>query len=139
VFYYPFDFVPNQGFWSRKFFDEFKWDEHYIIEGEHEDMAMQAWPSDWFFAVCGNVFLYHLHDWNKKDYHTHRFSDTKMAKSWMYFFHKWNLKEYMDGRCLLPWLPLHLLKRAESTRESVAKCQRILGLENKSQNFGKSM
>jgi len=139
VFYYPFDFVPNQGFWSRKFFDEFKWDEHYIIEGEHEDMAMQAWPSDWFFAVCGNVFLYHLHDWNKKDYHAHRFSDTKMAKSWMYFFHKWNLKEYMDGRCLLPWLPLHLLKRAESTRESVAKCQRILGSENKNQNFGKSM
>jgi len=139
TFYYPFDFVPNQGFWSRKFFNELRWDEHYIIEGEHEDMAMQVFPTDWFFAVCTNVFLYHLHDWSEKEYHKHRFSEIKMSKSWMHFFQKWNLKEYRDGQCLLPWLPLHLLKRVESTRESVAKCQRILGPENKNQNFGKSM
>jgi len=127
VFYYPFDFVPNQGFWSRKFFDEFRWDEHYTIEGEHEDLAMQAWTSDWKFAVCVNVQLLHLHDWSDEEYHhNHRFSNEKMGRSWIYFFKKWNLKEYEDGDCLLPWLPIDRLKKESSIRESLEKWSRLL-------------
>jgi len=127
VFYYPFDFVPNQGFWSRKFFDEFQWDEHYIIEGEHEDLALQARSSDWFFAVCINVQLQHLHDWSNREYHEkHRFSEKKMSRSWIYFFKKWNLKEYEDGDCVLPWLPLDKIKNRRSIRESLEKWSRLL-------------
>ena len=125
IFYYPFDFVPNQGFWSRKFFDEFKWDEYYIIEGEHEDLAMQAKASDWIFAVCANAFLLHFHG-PDQSYHNERFSEEKMARSWLYFFKKWNLKAYEDADILLPPLPLSLLKKEPSIRESIEKWTPVL-------------
>jgi len=124
-FILPFDFVPNQGFWSRRFFEEFKWDEHYIIEAEHEDIALQAWPSKWQFAVCSNLFLIHLHDRSDKGYHAHRFSKSRMARSWIHFFHKWNLKEYRDGKYLLPYLSPNLIETKESIRESVKKYSNI--------------
>ena len=121
IFIYPFDFVPNQGFWSRKFFDEFQWDEHYIIEAEHEDLALQAWPSKWKFAVCTNLFLLHLHDRSDIQYHNQRFSKEKMARSWLYFFHKWNLEAYHDNKCLFPYFSPNQLKILESVRESKNK------------------
>ena len=120
-FVLPFDFVPNQGFWSRRFFDEFKWDEHYIIEAEHEDLAMQAWPSKWQFAVCANVFLIHLHNRGDASYHAQRFSKEKMRRSWNYFFHKWNLEEYRDNICLLPYITPNQILSNESIRESKQK------------------
>ena len=121
VFCYPFDFVPNQGFWSREFFDEFKWDEHYIIEAEHEDLAMQAWPSRWSFAVCLNIFLAHQHDRQDKIYESERFSEKKMKSSWLYFFHKWNLKEYRDSQYLLPYISPLMIERPETVRETINK------------------
>jgi len=121
VFALPFDFVPNQGFWSRKFFDEFQWDEHFIIEGEHEDIALQAWPTEWKFAVCLNVFLYHIHDREDGRYENQRFSKEKAARSWIYFFHKWNLKEYRDGDYLLPYISPAIITKNETIRETLDK------------------
>jgi len=126
IFIYPFDFVPNQGFWRRKFFDEFQWDEHYIIDAEHEDLALQARPSRWKFAVCTNLFLLHLHDRSDIQYHNQRFSKEKMARSWLYFFHKWNLEAYEDADALLPSLPLSLLKTQPNIRESIEKWTPVL-------------
>ena len=121
VFILPFDFVPNQGFWRRKFFDDFKWDEHYIIEAEHEDLALQAWPSEWKFAVCTNMFLVHLHDRTDDKYRSQRFSKQKMKNSWSYFFHKWNLEEYHDAQCLLPYFVPNQFPIRETIRESKSK------------------
>ena len=121
VFCFPFDFVPNQGFWSRKFFDDFRWDEHYIIEAEHEDIALHAWPSKWQFAVCLNVFLYHMHDREDSEYENQRFSQKKMAGSWTYFFKKWNLKEYRDGDMLLPYISPTIIKKEETIRGTYEK------------------
>ena len=121
VFALPFDFVPNQGFWSRKFFDEFQWDEHFIIEAEHEDIALQAWPAEWKFAVCLNVFLYHMHDREDEKYENQRFSKEKAARSWIYFFHKWNLKEYRDGDYLLPYISPAIITKNETIRETLDK------------------
>ena len=126
VFSFPFDFVPNQGFWSRRFFDEFHWDEHYIIEAEHEDLALQAKPSKWGFAVCLNVFLCHMHDRDDNVYNrNHRFSEEKMAKSWCYFFRKWNLKEYRDAETLFPYISPTIIERPETVRESLEKWSRL--------------
>ncbi len=121
VFSFPFDFVPNQGFWSRKFFEEFQWDEHFVIESEHEDIALQAWPSKWQFAVCLNVFLYHMHDRADENYEHQRFSKEKMARSWSYFFKKWNLREYIDGNMFLPYISPTMIKKEVSVRESLEK------------------
>ncbi|UYL64841.1 MAG: hypothetical protein QIT35_gp45 [Methanophagales virus PBV299] len=121
LFAYPFDFVPNQAFWSRSFLSEFKWDEHYVIEGEHEDLAIQVKPSKWFFAVCLNVFLTHMHDYKDSKYASHRFSDEKWKRSWLYLFHKWNIDSYESGGELLPPLNLSKLPRFESVRESREK------------------
>jgi len=121
LFAHPFDFVPNQAFWSREFLNEFKWDEHYVIEGEHEDLAVQVKPSKWFFAVCLNVFLVHMHDYKDSTYSAHRFSDEKWRRSWLHFFHKWNIDSYQSGGELLPPLNLSKLPRFESIRESREK------------------
>ena len=123
IFALPFDFVPNQGFWSRKFFNEFSWDEHYIIEAEHEDLALQAWPTEWKFAVCLNIFLYHAHDREDSKYENQRFSTKKMAASWTYFFKKWNLKEYRDGDYLLPYISPIIIQKQETIRETLNKYQ----------------
>ena len=121
IFAFPFDFVPNQGFWSREFFNDFRWDEHYVIEAEHEDLALQVKPSRWQFAVCINVFLFHIHNRKDANYIAHRFSPEKFKRSWLYFFHKWNIKEYRDGGELIPHIHPPNIVRRESVKESYEK------------------
>jgi len=133
IFCFPFDFAPNQGFWSRKFFNEFQWDEHYIIEGEHEDLAMQIFPTKWRFAVCLNLFLSHLHDRSDEKYKNHRFAKEKWARSWYYFFNKWNLKEYRERPPLLPWISPLMFSRKETVRDTLERQAAVLAAHKRKQ------
>ena len=91
LYIYPFDFIPNCAIWRTEVFNEFKWDEKFIISREHEDFMLNLkLNSTWKLAIAANLFAVH----DKKDvgeYRLYRVGKEK-RKSIRYFLRKWNLK-----------------------------------------------
>ena len=90
-YWYPFDFVPNSIIFRKEIFDDVKWDEHYIINREHEDFYLEMKKlGKWKFAIDLSVWFYHdlggdkdFQDWRR---------GRECKRSIRYFRKKWNLK-----------------------------------------------
>lgn len=91
TFMYPFDFVPNQIIFKKVLFDDVQYDEHYVINREHEDFFLTCkLKTDWRFAVCTSI--YSIHDPGKdSEYSKFRFGK-EHDEAAEYFLKKWNLK-----------------------------------------------
>ncbi|GAH32607.1 unnamed protein product, partial [marine sediment metagenome] len=90
TFLYPYDFIPNCALFKKAVFDDVRWDEKFIISGEHEDFFLSMLKRDWIFAISPSLYIYH--DWGgEPEFENHR-RGIENQKSYDYLMSKWHLK-----------------------------------------------
>lgn len=99
VFLYPFDYVPNIAIFDKRVFDDVRWDDTYIIGGEHLDFYLSLYKNtDWKAAISTSIFVAHSPDSNGDNEFTRFRFGSERVKSERYFLKKWNLKGVVGWR-----------------------------------------
>jgi len=86
-----FDFIPNNAVFKRELFNNVKWDNNFVIWGDHVDFFLQAkYNTKWKFAVC--MSLYSIHDaGGDTNFKVYRYG-IESIKAKHYLYKKWNIK-----------------------------------------------
>lgn len=94
---YRYDFVPFCTLFRMETLDDYRWDEAYVIDGEHADFYYgHATTTDWEFAITPDIRVHHDPGPGVIDaYADHRMSDRKRRESREYFAEKWGLRGYL--------------------------------------------
>jgi glycosyltransferase involved in cell wall biosynthesis len=86
-----FDYIPNCALFRTECLEEFPWDDHYIITGEHEDFYLNHHlNSGWSFGVLEDVVFDHRPE-SDVTYLEHRDSSEKRQNSYRYLKEKWDI------------------------------------------------
>ena len=92
AFLYPFEYAPNCALFKHEVFDDVRWDNNYVIGGEHMDFYMHLKSmTNWKVALCLSLFAFHDMARDNKDFLKYRVGIEKV-KSEAYFLKKWGLE-----------------------------------------------
>lgn len=92
AFLYPFEYAPNCALFKREVFDDVRWDNNYVIGGEHMDFYIHLKSmTNWKVALCLSLFAFHDMTKDNKDFLKYR-AGIEKTKSEAYFLKKWGLE-----------------------------------------------
>ena len=106
LFIYPFEYIPNIAIFKRAVFDDIRWDNKYIIGGEHVDFYLNLKENTyWKSALCASLLGIHDHDPpppisdcnNISGYKGYRWGENRF-ESERYFIKKWRLKGFVGWK-----------------------------------------
>lgn len=95
--YFTYDFIPSSALFRTAALRDYRWDEAYVIDGEHVDFYYgHKQTTDWKFAVTPDVRVEHDPGPGRlTEYSDHRMSDAKRRASRAYFAEKWDVNGYL--------------------------------------------
>lgn len=86
-----FEFIPNAALFRAEVFDDYVWDEEFVIGGEHLDFYIGHLETDWRFGVCPEVLFNH-NPGGSTEYLQNRGNPFKVESSETYLQDKWDLQ-----------------------------------------------